>query len=70
MGTNQRYSQRIYTKRQFTKVSDDLRHANLILCEIADRYKVALPVISTGCRVMVDNLSMLESMVRDLRENI
>jgi len=70
MPTNQKYSTRVHSRRQLTRVSDNLRSSSLVLCELAPLYEAALPQVAAGCRQIVQMISMCENMVRDIRENI
>jgi len=70
MPTNQKYSQRVHSRRQLTRASDNIRAASLVLCEMTPRYKEALPVVSEACSTLVEMLSIAENMIRDIRDNI
>jgi len=70
MSTNQKYSTRLHSKRQLLRVSEHFKSAVGLILEVGTRYQEALPQVSLGCSEMVTMVSMLESMIDDIRENI
>jgi hypothetical protein len=70
MPANQKYSTRIHSKRQLTRASEHIQATSKVLYEIKPRYEQALPRVSSACEQMIDMLSMVESMIDDIRENI
>lgn len=70
MPANQRYSTRIHSRRQLDRASDHIDAALKVLSELKPRYEEALPRVSQACEQMIDMLSMIDTMVKDIRENI
>lgn len=70
MGKDNGLSTRVKTKRRLSVVADHLRAANLGLGEIRLIYKTAHPVIGEACQVCVQTISMIETMVFDIRDQL
>lgn len=70
MPTNQKYSNRIHSKRQLGRANEHIQAASKVLCEIAPRYAEAAPRVSLACEPMLDMLAMVESMITDIRDNL
>ena len=70
MPANQKYSQRIHSRRQLGRANEHVRAASLVLCEMTPRYKEALPVVSEACSTLIEMLSIAENMISDIRDNI
>jgi len=70
MSTNQKYSQRIHSKRQLVLVRDKLDSASFLMADVGSRYSDALPEVSEACATIVSMMNMIEVMVEDIRNHI
>lgn len=70
MAANQKYSTRVHSRRQLGRANEHIQAASKVLYEIMPRYIQALPRVSMACQEMIDMLSMVESMITDIRANI
>jgi len=70
MPANQKYSARIHSRRQLGRASEHIQATSKVLSEVGLRYKEALPGVSLACSQMFEMLSMVDSMINDIKENI
>ena len=70
MGTGSGLTTRVKTKRRLSVVKGYLRNANLVLCEIHQLYKLPSPVIGEACKRCVEVISIVETMVSDIRDQL
>ena len=70
MPTNQKYSQRIHSRRQLIRASEHVRNASTIMCDVGLRYETALPTVSQACDKLNDMLVMCDALIRDIREGV
>jgi len=70
MSTNQKYSQRIHSKRQLHLVREKLDSASFLMADVGSRYSDAMPEVSDACARIVEIINMVEVMVEDIRTHI
>jgi len=70
MPANQKYSTRVHSRRQLGRATEHIQATSKVLSEIGSRYQDALPRVSMACEQMVEMISMIETMIDDIRGNI
>ncbi|GAH01791.1 unnamed protein product [marine sediment metagenome] len=70
MGTNQKYSARIHSRRQLHSIHTHLMSCTNQLADVGVRYGEAAPTVTFACREMIGMLNMVATMVTDVRKNI
>ena len=67
---NQKYSIRIHSRRQLGRVGEHLTEAKKVLGEVGCRYADALPQIADASLKCTDMLTLLQTLIEDMRTNI
>lgn len=70
MGTHQKYSTRLHSKRQLGRAREHLAEVSKALSEVGNRYADALPLIADASVKVNDMLSMADALIEDMRKNI